>query len=66
MYLVRTRVCVYHIIYTYGVGYGVAVCNERQYQSLCKWNGKIAVPLLFLHIVCGCFDLEVPAFLICL
>ena len=31
--------------YTCGVGYGVAVCNERQYQSLCKWNGKIAVPL---------------------
>ena len=32
-------------IYTYGVGYGVAVCNERQYQSLCKWNGNSAVPL---------------------
>ena len=34
----------------YGVGYGVAVCNERQYQSLCKWNGKIAVPLFYLYI----------------
>jgi len=41
--------CVYarvpKYINIYGVGYGVAVCNERQYQSLCKWNGKIAVPL---------------------
>lgn len=36
--------------YTCGVGYGVAVCNERQYQSLCKWNGKIAVPLFYLYI----------------
>ncbi len=33
----------------YGVGYGVAVCNERQYQSLDEWNGKIAAPLLFLY-----------------
>ena len=32
-------------IYTYGVGYGVAVWNERQYQSLGMRNSKIAVPL---------------------
>ncbi len=36
-------------IYAYGVGYGVAVWNERQYQSLCKRNSKIAVPL-FVYI----------------
>ena len=35
-------------IYAYGVGYGVAVRNERQYQSLCKRNSKIAVPLFCL------------------
>ena len=35
-------------IYTYGVGYGVAVWVKRQYQSLKKRNSKIAVPLLFL------------------
>ena len=36
-------------IYAYGVGYGVAVWNERQYQSLCKRNSKIAVPLFCLY-----------------
>lgn len=45
-----TRVCVYLIIYIYGVGFGVAVCYERQYQSLDEWNGKIAVPL-FLFVL---------------
>ncbi len=43
-----TRECVCFIYNTYGVGYGVAVCNERQYQSLDEWNGKIAAPL-FLY-----------------
>ena len=32
-------------IYTYGVGFGVAVLIQRQYQSLDEWNSKIAVPL---------------------
>ena len=43
------RVCVraIHNNNIYGVGYGVAVCNERQYQSLCKWNGNSAVPLFY-------------------
>ena len=51
MYLVRTRVCVYYIIYTYGVGYGVAVWIKRQYQSLRMRNGKIAVPLSFYVVM---------------
>jgi len=49
MYLLVHVLCVC-CINIYGVGYGVAVCNERQYQSLCKWNGKIAVPLFYLYI----------------
>ncbi len=44
---IRVCACACTFIYMYGVGYGVAVCNKRQYQSLCKWNGKIAVPLSF-------------------
>ncbi len=40
---------------TYGVGYGVAVCYERQYQSLKKRNSKIAVPL-FICILCRPID----------
>ena len=48
------------LINIYGVGYGVAVCNERQYQSLCKWNGKIAVPLLFF--ILRSFNLRSSAF----
>ena len=46
------HVCAYLTINIYGVGFGVAVCNKRQYQSLCKWNGKIAVPLSFLYGLC--------------
>ena len=34
-------------LYTHGVGYGVAVCNERQYQSLDWRNSNSAVPLSF-------------------
>lgn len=33
----------------YGVGFGVAVFYERQYQSLDWRNSKIAVPLSFLY-----------------
>ncbi len=33
-------------LYTYSVGFSVVVWNERQYQSLCKRNSNIAVPLL--------------------
>ncbi|MBQ7996921.1 MAG: hypothetical protein IJ249_04560 [Paludibacteraceae bacterium] len=36
----------------YGVGFGVAVFYERQYQSLEMRNGKIAVPLSFLYGLC--------------
>ena len=52
MYITYVCAClrVFVKYYTYGVGYGVAVCNEGQYQSLCKWNSKIAVPL-FLYVV---------------
>ncbi len=35
-------------IYTYGVGFGVAVLIQRQYQSLDEWNGNSAVPLFLL------------------
>lgn len=49
---IRVCACACTFIYMYGVGYGVAVCNKRQYQSLCKWNGKIAVPLSFLYGLC--------------
>ena len=52
MYII-VRACVHVPYYNniYGVGYGVAVCNERQYQSLCKWNGNSAVPLLILYSI---------------
>ena len=53
MYIyVRAYACT--LIYnTYGVGYGVAVCYERQYQSLYMRNSKIAVPLYLCKYVCG-------------
>ena len=44
---IRVYACACTFIYMYGVGFGVAVCYERQYQSLDEWNGKIAVPLSF-------------------
>ena len=47
---------------TYGVGYGVVVWNERQYQSLRKRNSKIAVPLLFMHINEAEHNPKVPLF----
>ncbi len=46
---IRVYACACTFIYMYGVGFGVAVCYERQYQSLDEWNGKIAVPLSFLY-----------------
>ena len=61
---IRTRIGVYlQIIYTYGVGFGVAVLIRRQYQSLDEWNGKIAVPL-FLYAVLKAERRQRSAFLL--
>ena len=47
----------------YGVGFGVAVCYEGNYQSLDEWNGKIGSPAFIIKkAISGTSILEAPLF----